>query len=1149
MTTSIYYYDIKKIQEKVVDLRLLDPDIAEGCLATLENTTILGCHIYGNTLYLACFNINEIIEIDLITKGIVYRYNISSPNDVCADDRYIYAVGGTAILGVNYPTLGCIYRIDKRTSKITTFMSGFTSLAGIRMYHNNLYVSRLFDIVTIDIETKKLVVISDCVDNGLNYLSDNITVVNNKLYVSLYRIIDNDEMLKLRVVPSTEYFVGTITSQIGNRTRGQLSYPEHFLEFSVQDKMEKISYMIINEDDSFSFKHIKKIENYDGHVTQICEIAPGIVLAANFKEAAAAIINLEETHKRKYDQALEHASKEDENNYERTLVDDVSRPFQCMEIVEDFGKKLLEHRRENIKKWDKTLATAYIKNSSPLLYGSEAEWSQIINQVEKIANEYKVFLNELEARENARLEYSYLFNLSKPEYSSLFNLQSQEFDEEHEKGQICEPNSIESVQNQHEFWKARIAWYKAKRAECVACKAGVDARAEARRTPSLLSRTEQSLQQNSLSAEEVAKNTFEEAVNVFIVGLESAESSHPHLVALRFPWIKTLQNLTTWNSPNNKDKLFYKLRKDAIKKSLVGARKCIPSFPHEIQSFAAFRAANEACKEYVKVLDDNSLENRWQNVYVKVTDAFNSWRKVLDAIINISPEIGRHLKEWVMKEESITNRYVTDWNEILLWQFNPFAPSDAPAPTVDNNKLSLLDLREFPFASLKESKLPNFDLSNYNNIMSSNHLISSSSTTTGTRATSDWDYFRSNVWAGGTKAEMSAQYNKWKQQLPNSREDILKINYSINSVTSSSEEDINQLIDGLRKVNLSQEMSISRKILKTVSGNPYILIEELIDLEGNICNREKMVADVLLLSLKEEMDLDTLHESLISIVSTTDGSLELSVESVTPYQPLYRVHVKSSRASMLDFVSETAKSFNEVGYSCTYDELVSLTVIPNDTEYTRPGGGLRWNFDNRGIRADEGWIDRRNASDIIVAIIDTGILDTHEDLVDNMLGNTSGSTLNDGAHIIHGCSKAVDDEYTEWNATDTFGHGTQVAGVVGACGNNDIGIAGVAWNVRLMACKYSNTRYGELSRIIACINYALGNNAHIINLSFDLLPSAIKAVSTIKYYESQKNNFIDLMVQPQKILLMPNISLESKNKAENSIRKCEVEIAGCWDGK
>eukprot|EP01038_Epipyxis_sp_PR26KG_P014063 gene14063-18866_t len=292
MATSIYYYDVKKIQEKVVNITLLDPDIAEGCLTTLENTTIFGCHIYGNKLYLACFNINKIIEIDLTTKA-VQKYRVSSPNDVCVDEKYIYVAGGTEILGINYPTLGRIYRIDKKTKKRTTYMSGFTSLSGIRVYNNKLYVARLFDVVTIDIETKKLVVISDCVENGVNYLSDNITIVNNKLYLSLYRIMDNDEMLKLSVVPSMGYFAGTIITQLANGVRGRkmnLSNPEQLLEFSLQDKMEKISYMIINEDDTFSFKHLNEIENYDGHVTQICEIKPGIVLAANFKEAAAAII-------------------------------------------------------------------------------------------------------------------------------------------------------------------------------------------------------------------------------------------------------------------------------------------------------------------------------------------------------------------------------------------------------------------------------------------------------------------------------------------------------------------------------------------------------------------------------------------------------------------------------------------------------------------------------------------------------------------------------------------------------------------------------------------------------------------------------------------------------------------------------------------
>jgi subtilisin family serine protease len=72
------------------------------------------------------------------------------------------------------------------------------------------------------------------------------------------------------------------------------------------------------------------------------------------------------------------------------------------------------------------------------------------------------------------------------------------------------------------------------------------------------------------------------------------------------------------------------------------------------------------------------------------------------------------------------------------------------------------------------------------------------------------------------------------------------------------------------------------------------------------------------------------------------------------------------------------------------------------------------------------------------------------------------------------------------NPNDDDGHGTLVAGVLGAVGNNGIGVCGVAWQVQLMACKCLNSNgIGSDSAVIACIDYALTNRARIINASFN----------------------------------------------------------------
>jgi subtilisin family serine protease len=66
-----------------------------------------------------------------------------------------------------------------------------------------------------------------------------------------------------------------------------------------------------------------------------------------------------------------------------------------------------------------------------------------------------------------------------------------------------------------------------------------------------------------------------------------------------------------------------------------------------------------------------------------------------------------------------------------------------------------------------------------------------------------------------------------------------------------------------------------------------------------------------------------------------------------------------------------------------------------------------------------------------------------------------------------------------------LGHGTAVAGVIGATGNNGVGVAGVAWRVQIMACKFLDAAGdGVYSDALECINYAKDNGARIINASF-----------------------------------------------------------------
>jgi subtilisin family serine protease len=191
-------------------------------------------------------------------------------------------------------------------------------------------------------------------------------------------------------------------------------------------------------------------------------------------------------------------------------------------------------------------------------------------------------------------------------------------------------------------------------------------------------------------------------------------------------------------------------------------------------------------------------------------------------------------------------------------------------------------------------------------------------------------------------------------------------------------------------------------------------------------------------------------------------------------------------------------------------------TLPNDSYFTN---GLLWGLNNYGqnsgtphadIDATDGWDVLTSASNIVVAVLDSGIRATHQDLASNMWVNPL-----DGGHGYNAFTGTND-------PTDVDGHGTLVAGVLGAVGNNSIGVCGVAWQVQMMACKCLSGGTGSDSTVTACIDYALANGAKIINASFDS-PTPSLAVSNaivaaqaagVIWVASAGNNTYNVEVNP-----------------------------------
>lgn len=157
------------------------------------------------------------------------------------------------------------------------------------------------------------------------------------------------------------------------------------------------------------------------------------------------------------------------------------------------------------------------------------------------------------------------------------------------------------------------------------------------------------------------------------------------------------------------------------------------------------------------------------------------------------------------------------------------------------------------------------------------------------------------------------------------------------------------------------------------------------------------------------------------------------------------------------------------------------TTVPNDPWCA---GGSQWGLRNYGqdggttgadIHAPQAWDLTTGSADVAVAVIDSGVDYTHPDLAANIWtnpGEIPGNGIDDDGNGY------VDDVHG-WNAVnnngdpmDHDGHGTHCAGTIGALGNNGMGVAGINWNVRIIATRFiGSSGFGSTADAIECLEY------------------------------------------------------------------------------
>jgi subtilisin family serine protease len=178
--------------------------------------------------------------------------------------------------------------------------------------------------------------------------------------------------------------------------------------------------------------------------------------------------------------------------------------------------------------------------------------------------------------------------------------------------------------------------------------------------------------------------------------------------------------------------------------------------------------------------------------------------------------------------------------------------------------------------------------------------------------------------------------------------------------------------------------------------------------------------------------------------------------------------------------------------------LVPSETLPDDSLFQ-----LMWSLRNNDIFGKAGadigatraWDLTTGSESVVVAITDTGVDIGHQDLAANIWTNPNETVGNgvddDGNGMIDDINgwNFKEDNATVFNSINGDFHGTFTTGIVGAVGNNGIGVTGVAWQVKLMPLKFISDGSGSIAGAIKAINYAVaqkkkGINVRVINASW-----------------------------------------------------------------
>src|SRR5436190_2126336 len=217
-------------------------------------------------------------------------------------------------------------------------------------------------------------------------------------------------------------------------------------------------------------------------------------------------------------------------------------------------------------------------------------------------------------------------------------------------------------------------------------------------------------------------------------------------------------------------------------------------------------------------------------------------------------------------------------------------------------------------------------------------------------------------------------------------------------------------------------------------------------------------------------------------VDRADATIEDPIDSIDA--ALVSVDPNETDAATQELLRQRAVQYVEPNF------VLHASRLPNDRLF-----GEQWGLRNLGqyggkpgadIGATGAW-DVTTGANVTVAVVDTGIDFAHPDLSANAWSNPADppNGVDDDHNGFVDDTHGADFVGEDGNPNDDAGHGSHVAGIIGAKGNNSIGVAGLNWDVKLMGLKFLDANgEGNTADAANAIDYAVSHGARVINASW-----------------------------------------------------------------